>query len=148
LYEVKSINNDATILHLNVVNHGEEKIAQLFFEQLIKTNRNKLKTYRDDESVPGMGEALRNIYSANIPDIAIYMRKDGVNYEPDAIAVPKLEHPLIPVLKYQAAGGNLNLYPLFATNNPAFIQQTLKKLKNNSKPVMREIFIAFNPQES
>lgn len=145
LYEVKNISSDGNVLNLNVVDNSLPHNAQLFFDQLIKANKNKLKTYRDDEVIPGIGEALRNIYSANIPNIAFYMRKEGVNYTPDAIAKPPAEHPLLPLLDYQAELGTLNLYPLFATNIPNFIPQTLKKLSNHSKPVMRELFIAFNP---
>ncbi|MBC3765048.1 PilZ domain-containing protein [Neptunicella marina] len=149
VYEVKNINHEGTILHLNAVQYEEENTAQLFFDQLIKANRDKLKSYMNNEEHPGIGEALRNMYAANIVNIPFYLGKDGVKIHTDAVGhIHDQAHAALPALSHQAEYGTLNLYPLFAASNPPFLFEALKTLKNNSPAIMRELFIAFNPDET
>lgn len=146
-YKVLNISKDRNVINLKAVEE-DEKIAQSFFEELIKNNRNKLKYQRDEEEVPGIGEALRNIYSANLLNIAFYLRKDGIYIVTDGIAKPRHGSDLLPLLGHQAKYGEFNLYPIYAPRGKSrnFIQQTVKQMKTSSKPIMQELFIQFNPQ--
>jgi len=56
--------------------------AKHFFDALIKANRTKLRAYRDEEEVPGIGEALRNIYARNVINVAYFLRKGRYRFCP------------------------------------------------------------------
>jgi len=148
-YKVVNISKDRNVINLKAVEE-EDRIAQTFFEELIKNNKGKLKYQRDEEEVPGIGEALRNIYSANLLNFAFYLKKDGIYILPDAIAKPKYNSGLMPLLSHGAQYGELNLSPLYAPKGKYrnFIQNTVKEMKTSSKPVMKELFIRFNPQSA
>ena len=54
------------------------------------------------------------------------------------------------LLLHDAHPKHLNLHFLYTSNGVSldFIQYTLKKIKTNKKPIMREIFVAFDPSEA
>jgi hypothetical protein len=117
---------------------------------LIKNNRDKLKTDSIEEDVPGIGEAMRNLYASNLLNTPIFIKKEGINFTPDAVAMPQTDNTLKPLLNFKAIRGHANLYPLYSA--PAieedFIRNLLRKLKTNSKPIMEELFIAFDPSQN
>ncbi|MDN4500878.1 PilZ domain-containing protein [Alteromonadaceae bacterium BrNp21-10] len=143
-YEVRNISKDNNVLHLQAFMDDRDKISQLFFEQLIKANRSKLQSDQDEEAIPGLGEALRNLYSNNILNIGIFLKKDGVSYKPDCVAIPKQSHSILPLLRHNAEANKLNLYPLYQGQEPPYLQQQLRSLKNNSPPTQAELLIAYN----
>lgn len=148
-YIVKGISYDRSVLHLNAVNDPNNNTAQRFFDELIKTNRAKLKAYKEEEDIPGIGSALRNLYSKNIINTAFFIRKEGIDFVPDALATANSNNRLNSMLLFNAEPGYFNLHFLYSTNGVEldFIQYTLKKIKTNEKPVMRELFVAFDPSK-
>ncbi|MFT6896457.1 MAG: hypothetical protein ACJA13_000859 [Paraglaciecola sp.] len=149
-YQVKNISQDQKVLHLGVVNDPSNNATRLFFDELIKKNRATLKAYRDEEDIPGIGEALRNIYSRNVLNVAFFIRKEGARYLPDATATWSTHTRLTTLLSFQAQSGQLNLYPLFEgmAGKLDFIASTLNRIKTNQRPVMRELFVAFAPDKT
>ncbi|TDF39782.1 PilZ domain-containing protein [Alteromonadaceae bacterium M269] len=149
-YDVADISAERNVINLTAVTEEDAPSAKAFFEELIKNNRNKLKTDQIEEDIPGIGEAMRNIYAANLLNIPIFIKKEGVNFKPDAITTPKVENALIPLLNFKSHKGNMNLYPLYSAPGlqQDFIRNILRKLKTNSKPVMDELFIAFDPSQT
>jgi hypothetical protein len=148
-YSVRHISNERNVLHLSVVNDENSATTKTFFEELIRNNRSKLKAYRDEEDIPGIGEALRNIYANNVPNVAFFIRKEGTKYVPDATATWALQNRLTSLLSFQAPPGEFNLRPLFeGFNGPTdFIQHTLSHIKPHQRPVMNELFVAFDPSK-
>ncbi|MGY0640129.1 MAG: PilZ domain-containing protein [Paraglaciecola chathamensis] len=148
-YTVRHISNERNVLHLSVVNDENSTTTKAFFDELIKNNRSKLKAYRDEEDIPGIGEALRNIYANNVPNVAFFIRKEGAKYLPDATATWAGQTRLTNLLSFQAPLGEFNLLPLFeGFNGPMdFIQHTLSHIKPHQRPVMSELFVAFNPKK-
>mgnify|MGYP000135566704 CR=1 FL=1 len=148
-YNVKHVSNDRNVLHLQNFVTEESSTARRFFEALIKSNRSKLRAYRDEEEVQGIGEALRNIYAQNVINVAYFLRKDSVDYMPDAIATSSPNTRLAQLLKFQAKSGHFNLYPLYrnAKSQHDFVNRTLAKIKPHERPEMRELFIAFDPSK-
>lgn len=146
-YKVRHISEDQKVLHLGVVNDPSNTATRLFFDELIKKNRATLKAYRYEKEIPGIGEALRNIYSRNVLNVAFFIRKEGAKYLPDATATWSTHTRLTTLLSFQAQAGQLNLYPLFEgmAGKLDFIATTLNRIKTNQRPVMRELFVAFNP---
>lgn len=148
-YTVRQISAERNILHLKVVNDEQNTSTKAFFEELIKNNRSKLKAYKDEEDIPGIGEALRNIYANNVPNVAFFIRKEGAKYVPDAVATWSNQIRLTTLLSFQAPPGKFNLTALFeGRNGPMdFIQSTLSRIKPHQRPVMNELFVAFDPSK-
>ncbi|MFT4941500.1 MAG: hypothetical protein ACI88A_004570 [Paraglaciecola sp.] len=146
-YTVQHLTTERNILHLHVVENELHTTAKQFFDELIRTNRSKLRAYRDEEEIPGIGEALRNIYSNNVLNVAIFLRKEGVTFLPDAAATWSPPNRLTSLLYFQAEPGNFNLYPLYRglAGKHDFIQSTMGKLKTSDQPILRELFVAYDP---
>lgn len=148
-YQVKGLSYDRNVLHLQSVNDSANTTAQRFFDELIRNNRSRLKAYNEEEEIPGIGAALRNLYAKNVINTAFFIKKEGVEFVPDAVASSAGATRLNSLMAFQAESGMHNLHFLYTTNglDLDFIQYTLKKIKTNKKPVMREIFIAFDPSK-
>jgi len=148
-YVVRNVSKDRHVVHLQNFVTEESNTARRFFEALIKSNRSKLRAYRDEEEVPGIGEALRNIYAQNVINVAYFLSKDSVDFVPDAVATSSDNNRLSQLLNFQAKPGQFNLYPLYrnAKVRHDFINRTLAKVKPNDRPEMRELFIAFDPSK-
>jgi hypothetical protein len=148
-YFVRHISKDNSVLHLQALVNEHNNTAKHFFDALIKANRTKLRAYRDEEEVPGIGEALRNIYSRNVMNVAYFLRKDDIDFVPDAVATWAPNNRLTNLLHYKTEAGNFNLYPLYRNtmSKHDFIPSAMHNLKPNERPVMREVFIAFDPSK-
>lgn len=148
-YRVKGISYDRNVLHLQAVTDTVNKTAQRFFDELIKNNRSKLKAFKEEEEIPGIGTAMRNLYASNVINTAFFIRKEGIEFLPDAMVTSNPDSRLNNLLVFGAEQGNYNLHFLYSTYGVEldFIQYTLKKIKTNNKPVMREIFVAFDPSK-
>ncbi|WP_158967388.1 PilZ domain-containing protein [Paraglaciecola sp. L3A3] len=149
-YLVKHISKDGHVIHLQNFITEENNTARRFFEALIKANRSKLKAYRDEEEVPGIGEALRNIYANNVVNTAFFLRKHGVEFIPDATGTWSFPSRLTKFLQFKTEENEVNLYALFrnAKIKHDFIPDVLSKIKPSDKPVARELFIAFDPSKT
>ena len=148
-YAVRNISEDKCVLHLHAQTSERNSTAKHFFDALIKANRSKLRSYRDEEEVPGIGEALRNIYARNILNVGYFLRKDEQGYVPDATATWAGQTRLTNLLHFKSEPGHLNLYPLYRnlTSKHDFIENAMNSLKANERPMMRELFIAFDPSK-
>jgi hypothetical protein len=148
-YMVRNVSKDQHVVHLQ--NFATEQIntARSFFEALIKSNRSKLRSHHDEEEVPGIGEALRNIYAHNVINVAYFLRKESTSFVPDAVATKSANNRLSQLLQFQAQPGQFNLYPLYRNAEILhdFINRTLTKIKPNDRPHMRELLIAFDPSK-
>ncbi len=149
-YEVRNISKDGRVINLKTfIDEGNSSLptASQFFSELIKSNRSKLKSDRDEEEFPGMGEALKNIYANNVQNIGFFIRKDGIHLVPDAITKPVQYNRLLELFTYATKDADsLNMYPLFCADHKGhdYISDTLKSLRMTSKPTSRELYIAFD----
>ena len=93
---------------------------------------------------------MRNIYANNVPNVAFFIRKEGTKFVPDATATWANQNRLTNLLSYQAPPGEFNLLPLFeGFNGPMnFVQHTLSHIKPHQRPVMSELFVAFDPNKN
>lgn len=149
-YKVKGMSYDRNVLHLQAVVDSLNTTAQRFFDELIRNNRSKLKAYKEEEEIPGIGTALRNLYARNVINTAFFIKKEGVEFILDAVATNADQTRLTNLLSFNVEPGFYNLHFLYSTNGVEldFIQYTLKKIKTNNKPVMREVFVAFDPSKN
>ena len=149
-YLIRNVSEDGHVIHLQNIISENNNTARRFFEVLIKSNRSKLRAYRDEGEVLGIGEALRNIYAHNIINVAYFLRKNSIDFVPDAVATSSSISRLSQLLNFQAKPGQFNLYPLYrnAKSHHDFINDTLANIKPNVRPKMRELFIAFDPSKA
>ena len=150
LYRVKGISRDRNVLHLQAVNDLANTTAQRFFEELIKKNKSRLKAYREEEEIPGIGTALRNLYSQNIQSCGFCISKHGVELLPDMVTTANTKTRLHHFLTFDTEPGHANLSFLYNLmgKEKDFISTTLKNIKTSRRPIMRELFVAFNPTKS
>ncbi len=149
-YQVVEVSADRNVLHLRVLPNQQPPIAEQFFEELIKNNRSRLRAYRDEEELPGIGQALRNLYCRNLINVGIAIEKDGIEYRPSAMISHHSDGRLMNLLNFHADGGHGNFYAFYGNRSPRqnIIGSTLKQLRQNNQPVMQELFIAFAPNRS
>jgi hypothetical protein len=149
-YKVKNISPERNVLNLQVVSNENNTTALRFFEELIKTNRSKLKAYKEEEEIPGIGEALRHLYARNIVNVAFFIKKEGIHMLPDAIATTARSNRLAALLSHKTDPGEYSLYPIYEAKGlqTDFIQNVLKRSKTTSRPIMRELFVAFDPSQA
>ncbi|XOV81319.1 MAG: PilZ domain-containing protein [Aestuariibacter sp.] len=155
-YEIRNVSSDRIVIKLKTFtpsNHQGPHVGSVFFDGLIKSNRNSLRMENegDDDSSSGIGEALRNIYCSNVLNIAFFMSKEGSRFYPNAMTEPNSHHRLKNLFAYGVykPGEEMNSFPLFAADGrfKTFIEDNLKRLKAESAPVMRELFIRYKPDE-
>ncbi|NVK54609.1 MAG: PilZ domain-containing protein [Alteromonadaceae bacterium] len=148
-YRVVHISGDRNVLHLRTVNGEEGLPARRFFAELIKNNKSSLKTYPDEEEIPGIGHALRCINAKNPSTLAFVLSKNGSRFQPQVGVLSEHSNPRLKALfSYYADRQKMNLEPLFRDRNleTPFIQQSIKRVKSELQPVTTELLIAFNPQ--
>ena len=149
-YRVKGISAERNVLHLQAINDLLNTTAQRFFDELIRKNRTRLKAYREEEEIPGIGSALRNIYAQNVLNTGFFIKKEGVEFVPDAVATANAKSRLQNLLTFDAEPGYNNLHLLYKSGgvDSDFISSTLKRIKTNRNPEMRELYVAFTPSKS
>ncbi len=146
-YKVINLNDDKNILHLKAIEGEAGAMARNFFENLIKKNKNALKTYPEEEDIPGIGHALRCINAKNIPSLAFVMAKEGVRYLPQSAIISRRDESVNQVAAHFAPRQQLNFEFMFRDRNleAPFIQHGIKQIKVEQLPLRQELYIAFDP---
>jgi hypothetical protein len=148
-YRVKHINYDKLVLHLEAITEEELSVAEKFFTQLIDNNKDKLKTITNEESVPGMGHALRCMQAKNTPQLCIYTEKHNGGYFPTATTMQPIGPSWLNLLQHDMPATKMNSAWLFQDKHKgnAFIRDALRALRLDLRPIQAEIYVAFDPKE-
>jgi hypothetical protein len=148
-YRVVHCSHDRNVLHLRTVAGEDGQPARKFFEDLIKQNKSQLKTYPDEEEIPGIGHALRCIHAKNPPSLAFLLSKEGVRFMPKIGVLNKDNLRIANLCNYFAEENHLNLEFLFRDRNleEPFIQRSIKQVKTEHQPQQKELYISFNPAD-
>ncbi|MCW8092999.1 PilZ domain-containing protein [Alteromonas sp. ASW11-130] len=145
-YQVVHYNSEKNILHLKAVSGEQGQGARAFFDELIKSNRATLRSYPEEEEIPGMGHALRCINARNAPSLAFVLSKDGVRFEPEGAIIGHQDDRITQLACHFANKGEVNLEFMFRDRklDSPFVQHGIKQVKVENKPIRRELFIAFD----
>ncbi len=145
-YRVINLSNDRNVLHLKVINE-DGNVAKLFFDDLIKHNKSRLKAYADEEEIPGIGHALRCMYAKNVENIAFFIRKDKNEFIPDTVINHGQNSRIAKIGEQFAEPGQFNLEFLYRDRSKeySFIHEAISQLRIEPNPLQRELFVAFNP---
>jgi hypothetical protein len=148
-YRVKHINLDKRVLHLEAITEPELSVAEKFFTQLINTNKDKLKTITNEESVPGMSQALRCMQARNTPQLCTYMHKHNGGYFPITTTIRPIRASWLNLFKHDMPATKMNNSWLFQDkhNSNAFIRNAMRTLRLEQRPITTEMYVAFDPTE-
>lgn len=143
-YRVVHINIDKQVLHLQAVSEDEMSIAESFFSQLISNNSERLRPVNQDEAVPGISMALRNINSKNSPQFCAYVEKKIQGFLPAMATVSQVRSKWMDFLHHDQSLASVNLSWLYQDieQGKDFVNQALKVLKIDPRPNKTEIFVA------
>ncbi|MBU3021887.1 PilZ domain-containing protein [Aestuariibacter sp. A3R04] len=146
IYEVIHYNDERNILHLRAAEGEAGKLAKNFFDHLIKQNKQSLKTYPEEEDVPGIGHALRCINARNTPNFAFLLAKSGVKYHPEMAVIGDRDTLLNRVASHYTDNGFVNVEFLFRDRNleTPLIQQGIKTMRVENMPIRQELYIAYD----
>ncbi|HCL13233.1 MAG TPA: pilus assembly protein PilZ, partial [Alteromonas sp.] len=97
-YRVVHISGDKNVLHLRSVAGEDGLPARRFFAELIKSNKSSLKTYPDEEEIPGIGHALRCINAKTPSTLAFVLSKIGGRYLPQVGVLGDAANPRLKTL--------------------------------------------------
>lgn len=146
-YTIVHYNEQKNILHLKAVEGETGQSARHFFDDLIKSNRHTLKSYPDEEDVPGLGHALRVINARNAASLSFVLGKDGVRYEPQVAIIGKNDDRVTRLASHFSMGDQVNLEFMFRDRklDTPFVQHGVKQVKVENMPIRQELFVAFDP---
>ncbi|WP_232367563.1 PilZ domain-containing protein [Alteromonas pelagimontana] len=148
-YRVIHHNVERNILHLKAMEGEEGKSARAFFDDLIKQNRSSLKTYPEEEEIPGIGHALRCINARNVPSMAFVLAKENTRYVPQGGIISEFDNNLNRLATHFSEKGNLNVEFMFRDRKmtDAFVQRGIKQVKADNNVLREELFIAYDPSQ-
>ena len=141
-YRVVNANPAHTVLNLCIEGSADTHIGRLFFQRLIDSNPDKLKTARELKRMSGMARALRNLYTYHLFNTPLYLSKAKPN-RLGAIGTIDKPRPLQGLLTECCVEKPFNLLPLF--QGPLLkhlILLPLRKLRREDAPYSCEIFIS------
>ncbi len=143
-YRVVHINIDKTAIHLQAVADEEMSIAESFFSQLITNNTDKLKSVYKDEPVPGISMALRNLHSKHSPQFCAYIEKKSQGFLPAMSTICQVRAKWMDFLHHDKSLALVNLSWLYqdTQEGQSFVNQSLKVLKVDPRPIKTEIYVA------
>lgn len=146
-YMIVHYNEQKNILHLKAVEGETGQSARRFFDDLIKSNRHTLKSYPDEEQVPGLGHALRVINARNATSLSFVLSKDGVRYEPQVAIIGKNDDRVTRLASHFSTDDQVNLEFMFRDRqlDTPFVQHGVKQVRVENMPIRQELFVAFDP---
>lgn len=149
-YRLVNVSEHGTRLHLKILENKDrdEKPhhGKLFFNELIRQNRDKLEA-KNTEDTSNYSTALRNIFAANIFNMALFWAKDGIHLKQDTMVCGDVPNTLWPLFTHGELERNeFNLLPLFGHDNirANWLTRAMRDLKTGDGPISHELFIAFN----
>ncbi len=152
-YQLVNVTEHGTRLHLKVLEnkdrHEKPHHGKLFFNELIKQNRDKLEA-KNTEDTSNYSTALRNIFAANIFNMALFWAKDGIHIKQDTMVCGDVPNTLWPLFSHGELERNeFNLLPLFGHDNirANWLTRAVRDLKTGDDPISHEVFIAFSPEK-
>lgn len=146
-YEIVHMNEKKTIINCRIYVEKHQHIGRNFFKLLIEKNRDKLEPDVHDLMTPGLGKALRNIYSGSIQIPSLVVQTSGSRYKIESIIGSEPNTTLLSRMKTLSdREGFYNLYPLL--NNPKAMNRlhdAMKKAQTSASVMTQHLYISINP---
>lgn len=151
-YQLVNLSEHGTRLHLKVLENKDKEVkphhGKLFFNDLIRQNREVLEA-KSTEDTSNYSKALRNIFAANIFNMALFYSKDGIHLKHDVMVCGDVPNKIWPLFTHgELERGEFNILPLFGDENvhANWLTRLVRELKSGDKPKEHEVYIGFNPK--
>jgi len=145
-YEVMRVSRSKKSINLRVYVEQHQHIGRAFFKALIQKNHNKLTPDEYAMIIPGLGKALRNIYSNSLKTLALMIQTSGSRYKVESITTNDINSKILSFCKQLSdRNHHYNLYPML--NNlqaTSLMNSTLKKMHSKDAPIVDILYIAIN----
>lgn len=147
IYEVVYYNTDRNIVHLRAAEGESGAAARKFFDNLIKQNKQALKTYPEEEEIPGIGHALRCINARHTPNFAFLLAKNGIRYEADMAVMNGVNSVSARMLTHFTGSRKTNVEFLYRDKNleAPLMLHGIKTMRLENQPLRQELFVAYDP---
>ena len=140
-YRVVNVNATRTVLNLCIHGEIEQHQGRKFFNLLIESNSNKLKTAKELRRLRGMATALRNLFTHHLFNYPLYLSKARIN-RLGGLGYISTARSLHGLLTEQAREQQFNLFPLLHTPElKDALLQPLRRLNREEKPLQFEFYL-------
>ncbi|GAA0366355.1 PilZ domain-containing protein [Bowmanella denitrificans] len=143
-YQVRAWQEQIVRLQLQNCDSSPGQDAARFFTELLDRNRRKLPKDPETQDSLDLGEALRRIANANIPNPSLFFSRQGASFIPDASVRPSQTHDFMRALFYQAEPELADLSLLFCRQAGRYFNERLKQLSNATEPASLELYLAMD----
>ncbi|KMT65261.1 PilZ domain-containing protein [Catenovulum maritimum] len=149
-YEVVGLNKAKTVVNLRLYEQrGTNHIGKQFFDELIDKNISRLKTTNLGHVIPGLAEALRNIYAQRVLNTGFFVHKQGIRHDLKTIGYSHIPNPVVDLLSTESSETEHSLYILLRQNYlNSFIINMLRRLQRHSKPLYQDLYVRCKLSES
>ncbi|QFI40115.1 PilZ domain-containing protein [Moritella marina ATCC 15381] len=149
-YSVVGCNKAKTVLHLQIVGDKATHIGCQFFNLLISSNKDKLKSMPEPSQSPGVTAVLRNMYCHHLATMPLYIHKVNTSYQIDRIGISQCENSLLPLFEcFGQAETPYNLYPLLGDNSIRHtLDEALEGLESTYRPWQQVLYITIASSDS
>ena len=143
-YEIIHINDKKTLINCRIYVEKHQHIGRNFFKLLIDKNRSKLEPDVHTLLTPGLGKALRNIYTSSLSTPSLMIQTSGSRYKVDAIVGSNPDIKLLSQMKELSdRKGFYNLYPLLSNSKVMeALNRTMKSTQRTSSPSQIVLYIS------
>lgn len=152
-YQLVNVSEHGTHLHLKILDNKDKETkphhGRLFFNDLIRQNREVLEA-KITEDTSNHSKALRNIFAANIFNMALFYAKDGIHLKHDIVVCGDVPNKIWPLFSHGELERNeFNVRPLFGEENvhANWLTRQMRDLKSGDKPMVHEVYIGFDPKQ-
>lgn len=152
-YQLVNITENGTHLHMRVLDNRDKETkphhGRQFFNDLIRQNRDVLEA-KITEDTSNHSKALRNIFAANIFNMALFYAKDGIHLKHDVMVCGDVPNKIWPLFTHGELERNeFNILPLFGEENvhANWLTRQIRDLKSGESPLQHEVYIGFDPKQ-
>ena len=149
-YLMVNLSEHGTHVHLKVLENKDKDTkphhGKMFFNDLIRQNRDVLES-KITEDTSNHSKALRNIFAANIFNMALFYAKDGIHLKHDAMVCGDVPNALWPLFTHGELERNeFNILPLFGTDNvhANWLTREIREMKGTDDPRYHEVYVGFD----
>lgn len=152
-YQLVNITENGTHLHLRVLENKDKETkphhGRQFFNDLIRQNRDVLEA-KITEDTSNHSKALRNVFAANVFNMALFYAKDGIHLKHDVMVCGDVPNKIWPLFTHGELERNeFNILPLFGEENvhANWLTRQIRDLKSGEPPLQHEVYIGFDPKQ-
>lgn len=142
-YEIMQISKCGKLINLRIYEQGDDHNGKKFFQQLIQTNHTKLTAAEDKQTIPGIAQAMRNIYISICPNMPFFIHRKGIHYMINIIGQGGQSNAMHQIMAhFKEDDYDYHLYPLIQDQMlNTLYANSIKAMTRQDLPITRELLI-------